>query len=324
MILRPWIIFSFMAFFISRSHAQLTWQLIEPINETLISASSFEVDWDEDDFIVLKSKDDQIVGLFEVESKEKKQLRLITIRSTRIPQHMDFFEEMDLREDVVNLPSTTYIWQYDKLSRGVKSYYKPLFTQGTTIGDTAHTLYKNEKLLTALGTYAYGVHPAVTLSTNIPAIIIGSPNFRIKGRVYKSEKSTWAVGATLAQNRNSSEKILNMDLIWDSVLSDKLIAHSIITAAVVSFDEARDIAAVKSYGNSSVQTGYEYLFSNWSRLLMGPSYNVEQEAIGGYIGYIRIWDKLHLQISLSTNNIRELKLSAQEGYLTFIDTYWRW
>ena len=112
--------------------------------------------------------------------------------------------------------------------------------------------------------------------------------------------------------------------MWDSILTDSLVAHSLISAAVISFDSAKEVAALKSYGSSSIQTGYEYIFSNWSRFLIGPSYNIDQKAIGGYLGYVKIINNLHLQASLTTNNIRELKISAKEGYFFILDAYWRW
>lgn len=306
------------------SKTSITWSDAKTINETSLLLSKSDKDWAQDDLIVLKSSQGLIVGLFEIESLRSDKLHLLTWRTDRFPQKSDYFQKFDLSNGDHEIPGTTYLWRYRKMPRSSFSYYKPLYTQGATIGETAETLYKREWFVSAIGTLGYGAFRSVSISSNIPALVIGSPNLRVKGRLYSGTLQTWALGVSYAQARNSSEKLMNIDIMWDSILSENLVAHSILSAAVVSFDEARDIAALKSYGNSSIQTGYEYIFSDWSRMLMGPSYNVEQKAIGGYMGYLRIFESFHCQVSITTNNIREVKLSAREGYLAFIDAYWRW
>lgn len=300
------------------------WDNIEAIDDTQVRINYPNFTLQNKDFVVLKSKTGNIVGLFEVEDPTGKILNLLAINSDRLPQRTDYLQKYSLESESSELAGTTYLWRYKAISRKALSYYKPLFTQGATIGDTAQTLYKDEMLVSALGTIAYGAHRNISVSTNIPAFTLGSPNFRFKGRFYSGVSQHWALGVSYAQSRNSSEKLVNVDIIWDSVLSENLVAHSILSAAVVSFDEARDIAALKSYGNSSIQTGYEYIFSDWSRMIMGPNYNVEQKAIGGYLGYLKIFDTFHIQLSITTTNVREIKVSAGEGYLAFLDAYWRW
>ncbi len=300
------------------------WKDVHRNDENTLFLRDWDASWNDHELILLKSPEEAIVGLFEVGSARRKELKLITIRQDRLPLFQDYFEKHDFLEETDKLPATTYLWRHRRLSRKANAFYKPLYSQGATIGDTAQTLFKSELYLSAVGTVAYGLHRSVTASVSLPAYALGSPNLRLKGRVYEGHQQTWSLGVSYAQSRNSSEKLVNIDILWDSVLSERLVAHSILSAAVVSFDEAKDIAALKSYGSSSIQTGYEYIFTDWSRLLMGPSYNVEQKAIGGYLGYLRIFNTFHLQFSITTTNIREIKLSAREGYLAFIDAYWRW
>ena len=251
-------------------------------------------------------------------------LKLISVREDRLLQKTDYFEKLDLVNSKTKLPGTSYLWKTHVLPADTQNLYRPLLTQGETIGETAQTLWKNEYYFTVFGTIGYGVTDTLSASTNLTALVLGSPNAKLKNQVYRNVNQTWSVSLSMAQERNSSEKLFNVDVMWDSILTDTLVAHSLISAAVISFDSAKEVAALKSYGSSSIQTGYEYIFTNWSRFLIGPSYNIDQKAIGGYLGYVKIINNLHLQASLTTNNIRELKLSAKEGYFFILDAYWRW
>ena len=251
-------------------------------------------------------------------------LKLISVREDRLLQKTDYFEKLDLVNGTSELLGTSYLWKTHVLPENTKNIYRPLLTQGETIGETAQTLWKNEYFFTVLGTIGYGITDTVSASTNLTGLLIGSPNAKLKNQFFRNVNQTWSVSLSMAQERNTSEKLFNVDLMWDSILTDSLVAHSLISAAVISFDSAKEVAALKSYGSSSIQTGYEYIFSNWSRFLIGPSYNIDQKAIGGYLGYVKIINNLHLQASLTTNNIRELKLSAKEGYFFILEAYWRW
>ncbi len=253
-----------------------------------------------------------------------KVLKLISVREKRFLQSSDYFEKLDFTINETELEGTSYLWKVKVLPSNTKHRYLPLVTQGETIGDTAQTLWRKEHYLTVFGTLGYGLLDTLSVSTNIPAFALGSPNGKLKSQIFKNNNQTWSVSLSMAQERNSSEKLFNVDLMWDSILTDTLVAHSLISAAVISFDSAKEVAALKSYGSSSIQTGYEYIFSNWSRFLVGPSYNIDQKALGGYLGYVKIINNLHLQTSLTTNNVREFKLSAKEGYFLIVDAYWRW
>jgi hypothetical protein len=254
----------------------------------------------------------------------KSILKLISLRDDRILQSTDSLEKLDLIQGPSEVDGTTYLWKSRALPIETKLLYRPLYTQGETIGETAQTLWENEYYFSAFGSFSYGITDKVTTGSSLTGLLLGSPNGKIKGQVYRNTNQTWSVSLSMAQERSSSEKLFNIDLMWDSILSDTLVAHSLISAAVISFDSAKDVAALKSYGSSSIQTGYEYIFTDWSRFLVGPSYNIDQKAIGGYLAYLKIINNLHLQASLTTSNIRELKLSAEEGYFFILEAYWRW
>ena len=196
-------------------------------------------------------------------------LKLISIREDRLLQSTDHFEKLDLINSSEELKGTSYLWKTHVLPAQTRNTYRPLVTQGETIGETAQTLWKNEYYFTVFGTIGYGVTDTISASANLAGFLLGSPNAKLKNQVFRNSNQTWSVSLSMAQERNSSEKLFNIDLMWDSILTDSLIAHSLISAAVISFDSAKEVAALKSYGSSSIQTGYEYIFSNWSRFLIG-------------------------------------------------------
>ena len=317
-----------MAFFIFMTSVQalaevLNWGSVQSMGEKTLLVPLHYVNWTEDDLVSLRSSNGEIVGLFDPDSLQLEKLNLVYLYSNRIPQPTDTLRvtKLDGTDDL--LFGTTRVWKFKEYKKHILGRYKTLFTQGSVIGDTAQTLLKNEYMITTFGGIHYGLNDSVSIGTNVPAFVIGSPNARIKAKAFHGEYQTWSVGMSLAQDRSSDEKLMNVDIIWDSVLSDTLVAHSILSAAVISFDEAKDVAALKSYGSSSIQSGYEFIMKDWGRILAGPSYSIDQKAIGGYFSYVKIFDKFHIQFSITTNNIRELKFSAQEGYLAFAEAYWR-
>lgn len=302
---------------------ELNWSEVQTIDEKMVSVPLRFVNWTDEDLVSLRKSNGEIVGLFSPDSLKLENLNLVYLYSNRIPQPADTLQVTKLDGTDDTLVGTTRVWKFKEYKKNILGRYKSLYTQGSIIGDTAQTLLKNEYLITTFGGVYYGLNNSVSVGTNIPAFAIGSPNARIKAKAYHGEYQTWSAGISLAQDRSSDEKLMNVDIIWDSILSDTLVAHSILSAAVISFDAAKDVAALKSYGSSSIQSGYEFIMKDWGRILAGPSYNIEQKAIGGYFSYVKIFDQFHIQFSLTTNNVRELKFSAQEGYLVFAEAYWR-
>lgn len=302
----------------------LRWDEIEPVSEYFVLAPENRIQWKKYELIGLRNQKNEIVGIFEPENSNLRQLNLVYLLGKRLIQNSDTLVVLKLDAEQGGLQGTTRLWKYKEFKKSISSQFKPLVTQGSIIGETAQTLLRGESLFSTVGSLAYGINNSFSISTNLPGIAIGSPNLKMKARAFHGDFQTWSFGINMAQDRSSDEKLMNIDIMWDSVLSDTLIAHSIVSAAVISFDDARDVAALKSYGSSSIQSGYEYIMADWGRLLAGPSYNIEQKAIGGYFSYVKIYDNTHIQLSLTSNNIRKLNFSAEEGYLAFIEAYWRW
>lgn len=205
----------------------------------------------------------------------------------------------------------------------VSSRYRPLVVQGFSIGETAQVLYDNEFLISMYGHLGYGVTPWLTMGTLAPASLLQSPNLQSKMRVWSGDHDTVSFGLSVTKLRDDPKTALNMTIYWDSITSGRMISHTLATFAVATIENAEDTVAVKTAGTSSFQTGYELILPSWDRLLFGPNYNFETKNIGGYLAYKSIWDRAHVSVSLSTVNIRELKLDPRTGYLALIEAYWR-
>ncbi len=205
----------------------------------------------------------------------------------------------------------------------ISTRYKPLYTQGVLVGETAATLDQDEFLISYLAQVYYGLYPRLTIGTTAPVNVAGGLNFQTKYRIYSSEENTVATALSFTRVPESTQSNLNLTFLWDSYSNDAMITHNFLSLAVLAYDRAAETTAIKSFGSSSIQTGYEFVLPSWDRVLVGPNYNFEKKTIGGYLSYITLWDQYSLHLSLNTIDIRSKRWSYSEGYYLFIDLYWR-
>lgn len=296
-----------------------------------IKAISYSGDWMLGEIVMVQSQAEAVgtVGFLEITDVLSNNDGTWTITCELVRQSRTGF--MQVGDKLFHLDLTSensrYLGTTDLIirsrSRWVSSKYKPLFTQGVAVGETAETLWKNEYLIHWFGQISYGLSDRFTIGTIVPADLLGAANFNVKWRFFDSDSNVFATGLTFTKIPNEPRSTLNLNFIWDSVSSSSVVSHTYFTLALFSFDQAQDTTAIKSLGTSSFQTGYEFILSNWDRVLVGPSYNFEKKAVGGYLSYLKIWDKFHLGLSLNSTNISSLKLSATDGYYFAFDAYWR-
>lgn len=252
------------------------------------------------------------------------ELRLKLLRQSRkyLIQKGDIIKKLDMLSYNPEFIGTTDLI-VKKSELNISSKYRPLFYQGISIGETAQALYKNEFLITYLGTVSYGATDWLTLGTFLPGNVIQSPNGNFKARFWDTDSTTLAAGLSYVDLQKEDEATLNLNFYWDSISSESLISHTFLSLGLVKWDGAADAAAIKALGSSSFQSGYEVILSDWNRLLIGPNYNFERKALGGYLSYLWIYDRFHAQISVNSTDITKLKLDPREGYYGFFDFYWR-
>lgn len=299
-------------------------------NKTLKAVSTFN-DWRLGEVVALESQTPGVgvVGFLEVQAIENKQDGTYEVTCELLRQsRMNFIQvgdqllHLDLTSTNEKYTGTTDLI-VKKSNHNISSKYKPLFTQGISVGETAQTLWENEYLLTWYGQVSYGWNDWLTVNTVVPLDFLGGPNAAAKARVFESFSNVVSAGLNFVKIPNETRSTLNFNLYWDSVSSESVIGHTLLSMALFSFDQAEDATAIKSLGTSSFQTGYEIILKNWDRVLLGPSYNFENKALGGYLTYLRIWDKFHLSFSLNATNIASLKYAPVDGYYLTFDAYWR-
>jgi hypothetical protein len=298
---------------------------IKRIEEDRIIIDSKNQFWSSENLLGLSYDYKKITALFEPLDNEESTLKLIYLSSDRIPRLEDKIKIVNLQDGKADqIAGSTLLWRQNRFRRNQAQKYLPLFSQGSLIGDTAHSLLKSELHFNTLGSLSFGLTDWLTTSVNLPATALGSPNLRFKSNFYNKGAQSWAFATSVAQERKSDQRLVNIDLIWDSVLTESLIAHSMLSIAVISFDEASGVAAIRSYGSSTIQTGYEILMNDWNRILVGPTFNVDTQAVGGYLSYLSFYKNLLIQFSITSNNLRVPKFSSEEGYLPYLEFAWRW
>lgn len=267
-------------------------------------------------FVEITGIENKQDGTYELICELQRQSRMNFIQIGDQVMHLDLSSENNRYKGTTDLI-------IKKGTKETSSKYKPLFTQGIAVGETAETLWEDEFLITWFGQVNYGWKEWLTVSTIVPADILGAYNATIKTRVYQSTSNNFAGGLNFARIPNENRSTLNLNIYWDSISSESVVSHTLLSVALFSFEDAANTTAIKSLGTSSFQTGYEFILDNWDRVLLGPSYNFESKAVGGYLSYVKIWDQFHLSFSLNSTDITSLKYAPEDGYYLLFDAYWR-
>jgi hypothetical protein len=301
------------------------------VDESHLVAFSTNADWQTGEMLTVVSQNAmvgtvafvEVVGvverpdsLFEIKLNLQRQSRKYFV------QRGDFVRQPDLSDINQDYLGTTDLLIRDSRMK-IASRYRPLVHQGFVIGDTAQTLLKKEYLINYFGNIYYGLSDRVTLGTLVPVNFLGRPNFNFRIKMYDSEATTLTTGLSFVRLVKEDQASLNLNFYWDNTSSDALISHTFVGLGLISWDKAGDAAALKYLTSSSLQTGYEILLDNWDRVLIGPSYNFEKKALGGYFSYIWIQKEWHVQLSLNATDVTKLRLDPTDGYYGFFDIYWR-
>ncbi|QDK38248.1 hypothetical protein [Bdellovibrio sp. NC01] len=301
------------------------------VDSKTIRAVSYNSDWfpGEVIFVDSQSKNVGIIAFVEVKDVLGRgdgsyELRCELLRQSRAEmiQVGDQLMHIDMTTDNARYKGSTDL-MIRRRSPLVSAKYKPLITQGLSVGDTAETLWENEYLITWYGQLDYGWKDWLTVQAVLPGYLLGAYNATAKFRAYQSNSTVISVGPTFARIPSQDKSTLNLNFYWDSISSESTLSHTFATLALFSFENAEDATAIKSLGTSSFQTGYEFILGNWDRVLLGPTYNFEKKAIGGYLTYLKIWDHFHGGLSVNSTNISSFKLSPVDGYYFTVDAYWR-
>lgn len=306
-------------------------EIIEFIDSKIIKATSSTNAWPLGDIVALESQNQLagIVGFVEIVSvtelpdgKFEIICNLLRQSRTHFVRTGDRLVRLDLSSGNDKYKGTTDLIVKDS-DLSISAKYRPLFTQGLSVGETAETLRQGEYLVTWYGQVNYGVKKWLTVNSVVPADLLGAPNFAAKAQVYRSFSNVLSTSLNFSAIPNETRSVLNLNLYWDSISSESTISHTMLSVALFSFEDAENTTAIKSLGTSSLQTGYEIILDHWDRILVGPSYNFEKKSVGGYLSYLKIFDRMHISFSLNSTDIAKLRYSTSDGYFLLFDAYWR-
>lgn len=280
------------------------------------------------DLWVLSSSEDarDVLGLFELMDAQpapgRWSAKLLRSARNRIIRVGDPLRPLDLSGQTQDYPGRTDLLVHDR-RRAQAALFRPLFLQGTAVGETAQTLEEDEMLISIFGQFSYGVYERWTVGTLVPGLFLSSPNGSVKYRFIDTQDDTVSTALNVTKLRDSHTTGVNLSFYWDSITSPKMVSHTLVTFALGTIEQAEDTVAIKAAGTSSLQTGYEWIREDWNRVLFGPNYNFETRTLGGYLSMQWIWTRFHLQATVFSTNVREPKWDPKSGYGALIEGYWR-
>lgn len=306
-------------------------EIVEFVDPRTIKASSHQADWFEGEKLAVLSKQSELgiiafVQIKKINSLEDGRFELLLNIERQSRKHLILLGDQVKRLDLSSV-NPEYIGATELLvndsQRNISSKYRPLVHQGFVIGDTAQTLYEKEFLINYFGNLYYGVNNWLTVGTLVPVNAFGRPNANFRARIYNTEATTLTTGLSYVRLNKEDEASLNLNFYWDNTSSDALISHTFLSFGLINWTNSGDAAAIKYLTSSSFQTGYEVILDNWNRFLIGPSYNFDKKALGGYLSYIWILDRTHVQLSINATDVTHLRLDPTDGYYGFFDVFWR-
>ncbi|WP_413291034.1 hypothetical protein [Bdellovibrio sp. HCB337] len=283
------------------------------------------------EMLVVQSHDpgQDIIGFVQVESIATSgdgqfilKVRLVRHSKYAMVQLGDVLFRMDFNTFHEEYKGTTELIMKNE-DPDSSSSYRGLIFMGLSAGETAQTLRKYETLISIFGYLDYGFTSNLTVGTILPADFLSAPNIQAKYKFHESDSNIFTYGMNYFWSPESSTGVVNATFFWDSISSESVISHTNLTLALASFDEAKNLTALKGAGTSSLQSGYEFILQDWNRVLVGPSYNFESKTVGGYVSYVWIWDHFHTQLGVSTTDISNLVYNVQDGYYLNFELYWR-
>ena len=234
-------------------------------------------------------------------------------------------KKVDWRNGTVLPEGSNYLLQKN---RRTTARVAPLIKLPYTVGETAQTLHRGEYLISISSDYHYGLFEELKLTSNVLANLAGIYNFSAKARIFDNEDFTASFATSYIHWDNNSTRGLST-LVFNGYLdicsNGRFISHTSlrgVKSMLRSGSKAEKTDDDYLY-TTAVRAGSQVVLESWNRLTFGPTYDFSTKSIGGFFGWIFIWDHLHVVISVETRSITRLKLYDEIGYKPGIEAYWR-
>jgi hypothetical protein len=282
--------------------------------------------------LVRSRSGNEVLGSVEVVAKKVQPEDRHVILQAKISYHEknsfpllgDVIEEVDFSKESPLYPGRGDL----EISHqpNISARYKPLYLMSQVAGETASTLDKNEKFFEIFTYSSYGVTDSLTLTSILLADVAGIYNVLAKYRFVATDDFSFSVQTGYVHGQGAStlaSDILGFVFYLDTQTNSKLISHTHFSYGYrFQAPNANYNFPTESINSTTFQTGYEYIFDNWDRLVIGPSYNFNLKAFGGHLGYVFIWDHFNLAIYAQTQNFLDFRI-AGNAYVPSLDLFWR-
>lgn len=276
--------------------------------------------------VILNQDDQSILGYAEID-KINKSSSLLNSLELRIIRHSrdalirvgDYVDACASDEKVQQAVGSAELLSSYGFNNSAKFKFLPY--QGLIIGSTAETLKKNEYLIEFLGDFYYGLTDRWTLNTQLAGDLLGTSNLLVKYKYLDGFQNMMTFGTAINYYDRLNQYSGEFSVYWDSINSSNQITHTVLSLkSPLGTDDSKSF---KIFSSSSLQSGYEFILPNWNRILVGPRYYFALQTVGGYFGYMWIWDTLHFSINMHTINISNFNIDGNKGYFFVFDTFWR-
>lgn len=214
--------------------------------------------------------------------------------------------------------------------RRYSSRYKRPAYAGIAIGE-GHALERGEFLIDPLFSLQYGVTDRLTVTTVPLGHAIEYYNLGVKVRLFDNDffvMTARATGVHLPVDTGSHGGVQLGGLI--SLPSNTKFTSHLDAQVTLYVDRAGGMEpagepreGAKAVLGTAVSSRSEYIFDSWDRLFFGPTYNFDLEAVGGFVGYLMVFDHVHLGVSLHAADFTQVEMDMDEGYYPWLTLFWR-
>jgi hypothetical protein len=227
---------------------------------------------------------------------------------------------LDLADEDTRPPPHAALLQHG--DRGVHSRFKRLAYLGVFLGE-GQTLDAREFLIDPLVQVQYGVSNRVTLGTSHLTAALGAPNWLTKVQLFKGEVANVTQAANVAYRFNERQWITQLTTVVSLPSSGRTLAHLSLIVTLDSKNLEQTVGDAGSLLQTRLQSVTEVILNDWSRALVGPIYNFDVKAIGGFAQWLWILQYTHLGLGVQTQNLGNFRIDAREGYSPMFTAFWR-
>ncbi len=205
--------------------------------------------------------------------------------------------------------------------RTIPARYKDLAYMGVFNSD-GHTLADKEWLV-SIPQVQYGLTDSFTVKVLTGLYLDGFANIGAKARVMRNHWGQLTLNALTSRQVNRDDWVFQTGLVLTLPSNGRFQSHLVINARIEGIEEDNpEVDKLNLFPESDIRTIYEYVTDDWDRLLFGPSFNFQNQSVGGTISHMWIWDTFHLNLGIATKDVSELKFD-KDGYYILLDFFWR-